>query len=183
MISTLSNPPLYNCSLCRGCLSRFLHSFFKFPWEATISLRSGLTALSPTSSQTSQFVVVIHRHLQTSRSCRRSFGLQDWANLVPEYISFVRNPFTRLSLEDVTPFFLKALSSTRRFSWRAIWTLVVRSSWCFPYKIQPGSVSGLPRYRHFSQHREIYHRLSPQTRKFQWISTSPMMCINMVITL
>ena len=139
--------------------------------------------LPPTSSRTSQFVVVIHRHLQTCLSCRRSFGLQDRANLVPEYISSGRNRFTRLLWKMELHFFLKALSTTRRISWRAIWTLVVRSSWCFPYKIQLGSISGLPRHRHISQRREIYHRLSQQTRKFQWICTSPMMHINMVTTL
>ncbi|CAH3176304.1 unnamed protein product, partial [Porites lobata] len=46
IISTLFNLRLHNCSLCRGCLSRFLQSFFKFRLEATISLHSGLTALS-----------------------------------------------------------------------------------------------------------------------------------------
>ena len=46
MISTLSDLRLHNCSLCRGCLSRFLHLFLKFLLEETISLHSGLTALS-----------------------------------------------------------------------------------------------------------------------------------------
>ena len=58
--------------------------------------------LSLTSSRTSQFVVVIHRHRQTSLSCRRSFGLQDRANLVPENIFFSSKSIHKTCFEVVT---------------------------------------------------------------------------------
>ena len=86
-----------------------------------------------------QFVVVMHRpHLQTSLSCRRSFGLQDGANLLPEYIFFRLKLIHKTSFEDITTFLLKVLSASRRFSWRPgieIWSFEVhavfvkKSSW------------------------------------------------------
>ena len=122
-----------------------------------------------------QFVVVMHRpHLQTSLSCRRSFGLQDRANLVPEYIFFRLKPIHKTSFEDITTFlfkgsqFFEAIFLTTRNR-----NLVVWSSCCFRYEIQLGSELGqlFGTDMFHSSSREIYHRLSQQTRQFQWICT------------
>ena len=185
MIPTFSNLRLHNCILFRGCLSRFLHSFFKF-FQKQHSRYILDLPLSPTSSQTS----VCSRNtssapVQTSLSCRRSFGLQDRANLVPEYIFFRSKSIHKTSFEDVTTFLFKgsqcfeAIFLTTRNR-----NLVVWSSCCFHYEIQLGSELGqlFGTDTFHSNSREIYHRLSQQTRKFQWICTSPMMHINMVTT-
>ena len=172
----LSNLHLHNCSFCRGCLSSFLHSFFKFLLEVTFSLHSELT-LSPTSSRTS----VCSRNTSSAPSNQSKLSLIFWlpslsqsCTRIPEYIFLRLKPIHKTSFEDTTTFLFKgsqcfeAIFLTTRNR-----NLVVWSSCCFRYEIQLGSELGQlfgPDMFHSSS-REIYRRLSQHTRKFHWICT------------
>ena len=162
----LSDFRLHNCT---SCLSGFLHLFFKFLLEATFSLHSGLTTLSNFVRASGCSRNTSFEPVQTSLSCRRSFRLQYQDSLVPEYIFFVRNRFTRASFEDVTTFVFEdsqcfeAIFLTPRID---IWSFevhdvfVMKSSWVLNW-------SSLGTDMFHSSSREIYQRLSQQTRKFQ----------------
>ena len=107
-LSTLSNLRLRSCSLCRGCLSRFLHLFFKFLLEATISLHSGLTAFSY------RFVPDIAvRSRNTSSPSNQSKLSQIFWPLGPSKSCTSSKSIHKTSFEYVTAFLFKGSQVTR----------------------------------------------------------------------
>ena len=124
-----------------------------------------------------QFVVVIHRPhpFKQSVSCRRSFGLQDRANLVSEYIFLAfeidsqdffwrckHRSFWRFSVVLFEGIFMTPQIEIWSFEVRDVF--VMKSSWVLNW-----ASFGTDMF--LSSGREIYHRLLQQTRKFQWICT------------